>query len=96
MGTANSCIRIVDDIVLDLESTQVAARSKHRRAGAQPLRRREEVRAARRRDRRQRLSAPKFHPFWAKAEQLGVLVFIHPQGSSSQPADWCSPTHTSS
>ena len=27
------------------------------------------------------LSDPKFHPFWAKAEQLGVLVFIHPQGT---------------
>src|SRR5437870_5813235 len=27
------------------------------------------------------LSDPKFHPFWAKAEQLGVVVFIHPQGS---------------
>jgi len=26
------------------------------------------------------LSAPKFHPFWAKAEQLGAFVFIHPQG----------------
>jgi len=25
------------------------------------------------------LSDPKFHPFWAKAEQLGVVVFIHPQ-----------------
>src|SRR5438132_1291680 len=25
------------------------------------------------------LSDPKFHPFWAKVEQLGVLVFIHPQ-----------------
>ena len=25
------------------------------------------------------LSDPKLHPFWAKAEQLGVLVFIHPQ-----------------
>jgi aminocarboxymuconate-semialdehyde decarboxylase len=25
------------------------------------------------------LADPKFHPFWAKAEQLGVLVFIHPQ-----------------
>lgn len=23
-------------------------------------------------------SDPKFHPFWAKAEQLGVLIFIHP------------------
>src|SRR3989475_1583310 len=27
------------------------------------------------------LSDPKFHPFWAKAEQLGVLVFIHPQAA---------------
>jgi len=27
------------------------------------------------------LSDPKFHPFWAKAEQLGVLVFVHPQPS---------------
>ena len=27
------------------------------------------------------LSDPKFHPFWSKAEQLGVLIFIHPQGS---------------
>jgi aminocarboxymuconate-semialdehyde decarboxylase len=27
------------------------------------------------------LSDEKFHPFWAKAEQLGVLVFIHPQGT---------------
>jgi len=25
------------------------------------------------------LSAPKFHPFWAKAESLGAAVFIHPQ-----------------
>ena len=25
------------------------------------------------------LSAPKFHPFWAKAEALGAAVFIHPQ-----------------
>src|SRR6185503_13457810 len=24
----------------------------------------------------QEISDPKFHPFWAKAEQLGVLVFI--------------------
>ena len=23
-------------------------------------------------------SDPRFHPFWAKAEQLGVLIFIHP------------------
>ena len=28
------------------------------------------------------LADEKFHPFWAKAEQLGVLVFIHPQGSA--------------
>src|ERR1700751_2132764 len=27
------------------------------------------------------LSDPKFHPFWAKAEQLGALIFIHPQGT---------------
>jgi len=32
------------------------------------------------------LSDPKFHPFWAKAEQLGVVVFIHPQ-STGAPAD---------
>jgi aminocarboxymuconate-semialdehyde decarboxylase len=29
------------------------------------------------------LRDPKFHPFWAKAEQLGVLVFIHPQGAGA-------------
>ncbi len=28
------------------------------------------------------LSHPKFHPFWAKAEELGVMVFIHPDGFS--------------
>ena len=27
------------------------------------------------------LSDPKFHPFWAKAEELGALIFIHPQGT---------------
>jgi aminocarboxymuconate-semialdehyde decarboxylase len=26
-------------------------------------------------------SDPKFHTFWAKAEQLGVLIFIHPQST---------------
>src|SRR6185503_11823418 len=26
------------------------------------------------------LSDRRFHPFWAKAEALGALVFIHPQG----------------
>jgi len=29
------------------------------------------------------LADPKFHPFWAKAEQLGVLVFMHPQGDGA-------------
>ncbi len=29
------------------------------------------------------LSDPKFHPFWAKAEQLGVLVFMHPQADGA-------------
>jgi aminocarboxymuconate-semialdehyde decarboxylase len=35
------------------------------------------------------LSDPKFHPFWAKAEALGALVFIHPQpsGVAAQIAD---------
>jgi aminocarboxymuconate-semialdehyde decarboxylase len=28
------------------------------------------------------LSDPEFHPFWAKAEQLGVVIFIHPQGTA--------------
>src|SRR5262249_33440072 len=28
------------------------------------------------------LADAKFHPFWAKAEALGVLVFIHPQGTA--------------
>ncbi|HEX3538740.1 MAG TPA: amidohydrolase family protein [Stellaceae bacterium] len=27
------------------------------------------------------LSDPKLHPFWDKAEQLGIIVFIHPQGT---------------
>src|SRR5947209_3454035 len=27
------------------------------------------------------LSDPKLHPFWAKAEELGILIFIHPQGT---------------
>jgi aminocarboxymuconate-semialdehyde decarboxylase len=27
------------------------------------------------------LSDPKFHPFWAKAEELWALIFIHPQGT---------------
>lgn len=28
------------------------------------------------------LADPKLHPFWAKAEQLGCLVFIHPQSGT--------------
>jgi aminocarboxymuconate-semialdehyde decarboxylase len=31
----------------------------------------------------QELADPKFHPFWAKAEQLGAVIFIHPQGSAA-------------
>jgi aminocarboxymuconate-semialdehyde decarboxylase len=26
-------------------------------------------------------SDPKFHPFWRKCEEMGVLVFLHPQGT---------------
>ena len=29
------------------------------------------------------ISDPRFHPFWAKAEALGVPVFIHPQGDGA-------------
>jgi aminocarboxymuconate-semialdehyde decarboxylase len=29
---------------------------------------------------REDLSAAKFDPFWAKAEELGILIFIHPSG----------------
>ncbi len=29
------------------------------------------------------ISDAKFNPFWAKAEQLGVLIFIHPQGDGA-------------
>jgi len=32
------------------------------------------------------LADPKYHPFWAKAEQLGVLVFIHPQSTAEMNA----------
>jgi len=28
-------------------------------------------------------SAPKFDPFWAKAQELGVVVFVHPQGAEN-------------
>jgi aminocarboxymuconate-semialdehyde decarboxylase len=29
------------------------------------------------------LADPTFHPFWAKAEELGAVVFIHPQGAAT-------------
>lgn len=29
------------------------------------------------------LSDPKFHPFWAKAEELDTLIFIHPQSAGT-------------
>ena len=29
------------------------------------------------------LADPKFHPFWSKAEELGAVVFIHPQPSGT-------------
>jgi len=32
------------------------------------------------------ISDAKFNPFWAKAEKLGVVVFIHPQGTGA-PTD---------
>jgi aminocarboxymuconate-semialdehyde decarboxylase len=32
------------------------------------------------------LSDPKFHPFWAKAEELGVLIFMHPLGTAELEA----------
>ena len=31
----------------------------------------------------QELADPRFHPFWAKAEELGAVIFIHPQGSAA-------------
>ncbi|HEX7139147.1 MAG TPA: amidohydrolase family protein [Vicinamibacterales bacterium] len=31
------------------------------------------------------LADPTFHPFWAKAEELDAVVFIHPQGTGSAP-----------
>ena len=48
--------------------------------------RHQEARPARHVGRRQRRRAwsssdPKFHPIWAKCEELGILVFIHPVGT---------------
>jgi aminocarboxymuconate-semialdehyde decarboxylase len=34
----------------------------------------------------QELADPKFHPFWAKAEELGAVIFIHPQPSNDLSA----------
>ena len=31
----------------------------------------------------EQLSLPKFDPFWAKVQELGVLVFMHPSGSAN-------------
>ena len=33
------------------------------------------------------LANPKFHPFWAKCEELGVLVFMHPLGTRDGPRE---------
>jgi aminocarboxymuconate-semialdehyde decarboxylase len=37
-----------------------------------------------------RLSEPRFHPFWAKVQELGVLIFMHPNGSEHaiRPGFW--------
>ncbi len=40
----------------------------------------------------QELADPRFHPFWAKAEQLGALVFIHPQATGA-PTELASRLH---
>ena len=32
------------------------------------------------------LSSPKFDPFWAKAEALGSLIFLHPQNAPGRPS----------
>jgi aminocarboxymuconate-semialdehyde decarboxylase len=32
----------------------------------------------------QELSDPKFHPFWAKAEELKALIFLHPQATAGE------------
>jgi aminocarboxymuconate-semialdehyde decarboxylase len=36
------------------------------------------------------ISAPKYDPFWAKAQELGVVVFEHPQGAENvaKPDAW--------
>jgi aminocarboxymuconate-semialdehyde decarboxylase len=32
------------------------------------------------------LSDPRFHPFWGKAEALGAVIFVHPQGTAELEA----------
>ena len=31
------------------------------------------------------ISAPRFDPFWRRAEELGAVVFIHPEGAAESP-----------
>ena len=38
------------------------------------------------------LSAPQYAPFWKKAEELGALVVIHPNGFTE---GWCLTPHYS-
>jgi aminocarboxymuconate-semialdehyde decarboxylase len=37
-----------------------------------------------------RLSDPKFHPFWQKVQDMGILVFMHPNGAENaiRPGFW--------
>jgi aminocarboxymuconate-semialdehyde decarboxylase len=37
-----------------------------------------------------RLSDPKFHPFWAKVQEMGIVVFMHPNGAENalRPGFW--------
>ena len=37
-----------------------------------------------------RLSDPKFHPFWAKVQDMGIVVFMHPNGAENavRPGFW--------
>ncbi len=37
-----------------------------------------------------RLSDPRFHPFWAKVEELGIVLFMHPNGAENaiRPGFW--------
>jgi len=37
-----------------------------------------------------RLSDPKFYPFWAKVQEMGIVVFMHPNGAENaiRPGFW--------